>query len=163
MGLTTRGMAAQQAWSSTTHPQCRPPRILIKCTSQSEDEQLAQAIALSLGQAAPPPPQQQQRTASLSPRVPPPTAPRPGAAVTEVPLADGTALVRRIIDSDNSCLFNSVGYAMHRSRALAPRLRRARPARPPARQPLGRRPLRQEGQAGRPGEPLPDAPPPVGR
>lgn len=88
----------------------------------SEDEQLAQAIALSLGQEAPPPPQQ-QRPASAPPRAHPPAAPRPGAAVTEVPMADGTALVRRIIDSDNSCLFNSVGYAMHRSRALAPRLR----------------------------------------
>ena len=32
-------------------------------------------------------------------------------------------MVRRIIDSDNSCLFNAVGYVMEHSRREAPRLR----------------------------------------
>lgn len=45
-------------------------------------------------------------------------------APTAVPLQDGTAVVRRIIDSDNSCLFNAVGYvALGRTRKEAPRLR----------------------------------------
>ena len=32
-------------------------------------------------------------------------------------------MVRRIIASDNSCLFNAVGYVMEGSRAQAPKLR----------------------------------------
>lgn len=40
-----------------------------------------------------------------------------------VALADGTAVVRRVIDADNSCLFNAVGYVMEGSRARAPQLR----------------------------------------
>ena len=31
------------------------------------------------------------------------------AAPTSVQLADGSSVTRRIIDSDNSCLFNAVG------------------------------------------------------
>jgi ubiquitin thioesterase OTU1 len=42
-----------------------------------------------------------------------------------VPLADGSlAVVRRPIAADHSCLFNSVGYAMHHSKSRAPFLRR---------------------------------------
>jgi ubiquitin thioesterase OTU1 len=37
---------------------------------------------------------------------------------------DGTVAVRRVIDSDNSCLFNAVGYVTSRSLREAPRLRR---------------------------------------
>ncbi|KAG2445283.1 hypothetical protein HYH02_008750 [Chlamydomonas schloesseri] len=41
-----------------------------------------------------------------------------------VPLADGSGcVVRREIPADNSCLFNSVGYVMHRSKTRAPHLR----------------------------------------
>lgn len=44
---------------------------------------------------------------------------------TSVSTADSPSTVfRRIIASDNSCLFNAVGYAMRRSRTLAPELRR---------------------------------------
>jgi ubiquitin thioesterase OTU1 len=32
-------------------------------------------------------------------------------------------VVRRIIDSDNSCLFNAVGYCLERSRTVASKLR----------------------------------------
>ena len=35
----------------------------------------------------------------------------------------GSAVVRREIASDNSCLFNAVGYVMERTRGAAPRLR----------------------------------------
>eukprot|EP00568_Trieres_chinensis_P013670 CAMPEP_0183292824 /NCGR_PEP_ID=MMETSP0160_2-20130417/1743_1 /TAXON_ID=2839 ORGANISM="Odontella Sinensis, Strain Grunow 1884" /NCGR_SAMPLE_ID=MMETSP0160_2 /ASSEMBLY_ACC=CAM_ASM_000250 /LENGTH=326 /DNA_ID=CAMNT_0025453841 /DNA_START=87 /DNA_END=1067 /DNA_ORIENTATION=+ len=43
----------------------------------------------------------------------------------EPPLADPDGVVvRRVIDSDNSCLFNSVGYCLRRSRSDAPSLRR---------------------------------------
>ena len=38
-------------------------------------------------------------------------------------LPDGTAVVRRVIDADNSCLFNAVGYVMQGSRSRAPALR----------------------------------------
>ena len=40
-------------------------------------------------------------------------------------LPDGTAVVRRVIDSDNSCLFNAVGYVMEGTRAKAAQLRSA--------------------------------------
>lgn len=44
---------------------------------------------------------------------------------TSVAVADGSgsAVVRREIASDNSCLFNAVGYVMERTRGAAPRLR----------------------------------------
>ena len=47
----------------------------------------------------------------------------PAAAPTWVRLPDGSAVVRRIIAPDNSCLFNAVGYVMEGSRAQAPKLR----------------------------------------
>jgi len=40
-----------------------------------------------------------------------------------VTLPDGTAVVRRVIDADNSCLFNAVGYVMQGSRSRASALR----------------------------------------
>lgn len=47
-----------------------------------------------------------------------------GPAPTSIALADGCAVVRRVIDSDNSCLFNAVGYVMDgRDRKAAKRLR----------------------------------------
>ena len=104
------------------------------CPFQSEDEQLARAIALSMGQdlpaaaapaaaaaAAPPPPQRQASPARSHPAAA--AAPAPAATPVSAPLAGGGAMVRRIIDSDNSCLFNAVGYVMERSRREAPRLR----------------------------------------
>ncbi len=36
----------------------------------------------------------------------------------------GAVIARRVIASDNSCLFNAVGYVMEGSRARAPELRR---------------------------------------
>lgn len=33
-----------------------------------------------------------------------------------MPMPDGSAVTRRVVDSDNSCLFNAVGYVMDRSR-----------------------------------------------
>ncbi len=47
-------------------------------------------------------------------------------APTSVQLPDGSCVVRRIINSDNSCLFNAVGYVMEHSRARATELRRVR-------------------------------------
>lgn len=111
----------------------------------SEDEQLARAIALSLGQdvpelapaaeAAPPPSTTTQAAAQARARAASPQRahPKPSGAgsgsqrkqgaPTSVSLPDGSAVTRRIIDSDNSCLFNAVGYVTQRSRKLAPQLR----------------------------------------
>lgn len=110
----------------------------------SEDEQLARAIALSLGETVPelpaaapaqPPVAAAAHAAAVQPararspvRAHPASASGKGAATPQgapvaVPLADGTAVVRRIIDSDNSCLFNAVGYVTQHSRQLAPQLR----------------------------------------
>ena len=47
----------------------------------------------------------------------------PAAAPTAILLPDGTAVVRRIIASDNSCLFNAVGYVMEGSINAATHLR----------------------------------------
>lgn len=38
------------------------------------------------------------------------------AAPDNVPLPDGTVLVRRVIEADNSCLFNAVSYLVERSK-----------------------------------------------
>lgn len=44
-------------------------------------------------------------------------------SVPTVSLRDGSAVARRVVDADNSCLFASVGYVMEGTRAAAPRLR----------------------------------------
>jgi ubiquitin thioesterase OTU1 len=44
-------------------------------------------------------------------------------APTSVRLADGSCVVRRIIPSDNSCLFTAVGYVMEHDRGRAAALR----------------------------------------
>ncbi|KAK9856813.1 hypothetical protein WJX84_002815 [Apatococcus fuscideae] len=51
------------------------------------------------------------------------SAASPSGAPVSVILSDGTAVVRRIIASDNSCLFNAVGYVMEGSLQEAPHLR----------------------------------------
>jgi len=71
-------------------------------SQMSEDEQLAHAIAMS------------ERDAGLG------VAPSSSAATP----APSSVCVRRVVDSDNSCLFRAVGYVMHGSRAHADRLRR---------------------------------------
>jgi ubiquitin thioesterase OTU1 len=55
-----------------------------------------------------------------------PSAPVSSAARDAVAFADGSGfcLTRRIIASDNSCLFNAVGYVLSLSRTRAPELRR---------------------------------------
>ncbi|MEW5306650.1 MAG: hypothetical protein WDW36_009102 [Sanguina aurantia] len=45
------------------------------------------------------------------------------AAPVSMRLADGSHVIRRIIDSDNSCLFNAVGYVMEHTRSRAAALR----------------------------------------
>jgi ubiquitin thioesterase OTU1 len=80
--------------------------------SMDEDEALARAIAASLADAAPE------------------SGPPLKAARTDAGPIGGTSGVsgliaqRRVIDSDNSCLFNAVGYVMKRSLREAPALRR---------------------------------------
>ena len=71
---------------------------------ESEDAMLARALALSMEQEAAP----SHNTSSA----PPPAA--AAAAPMGAPAAVGGDLgqvVRRVIDSDNSCLFNAVGPA----------------------------------------------------
>lgn len=46
-----------------------------------------------------------------------------GGAPNAVAIRDGSAVARRIIESDNSCLFNAVGYVMEGSRNRSQRLR----------------------------------------
>ncbi|BDA47793.1 probable ubiquitin thioesterase OTU1 at C-terminar half [Coccomyxa sp. Obi] len=115
-----------------------------------EDEELARAIAASLGDDASSVPAPQ--VASSAPAQPAASSAWPRAALRgEVEAADvasnaasestsqpahiappasvavpgggGSAVVRRTIASDNSCLFNAVGYVMEHSRQHAARLR----------------------------------------
>ncbi len=44
-------------------------------------------------------------------------------APNSVAMSDGSAVARRVIESDNSCLFNAVGYVMEGSRNKSQRLR----------------------------------------
>lgn len=85
---------------------------------QDEDAQLAAAIAASLRDSSPP-------SAAISqPQAPRPTPAGKGPAPTSVQLPDGSCVVRRVIPSDNSCLFNAVGYVMEHDRHKAAALRK---------------------------------------
>lgn len=44
--------------------------------------------------------------------------------MTPAPAAPGKIMVRRIVDADNSCLFNAVGYVLRRKRKVGSELRR---------------------------------------
>lgn len=44
-------------------------------------------------------------------------------SIPTVSLRDGSAVARRVVDADNSCLFASVGYVMEGTRLAAPKLR----------------------------------------
>lgn len=90
---------------------------------QSEDEQLARAIAASMGHeidpnAPPPPRQQQQRNQHTTTRRPKhdPTSPYQS-------LSDGRCIIRRIVPDDNSCLFSAVGYVFQGTRSTGSSLR----------------------------------------
>ena len=48
-----------------------------------------------------------------------------GSASASVTLPDGSCVVRRKVDDDNSCLFSAVGYVMEGGRAHAAKLRQA--------------------------------------
>lgn len=86
---------------------------------QSEDEQLARAIAASLSDAETfDVPQTSHSAAAAAP--PPPLV--KGEPAFE-PLSDGSAVVRRLVPDDNSCLFSAVGYTMQGSRKGAAGLR----------------------------------------
>lgn len=88
------------------------------------DADLARALAASLADSVP----AAHTFAGVSTSRQPIAAPAAaalgaGPAPTSFRLADGSSVVRRIIDSDNSCLFNAVGYVMERSRRKAQELR----------------------------------------
>lgn len=72
--------------------------------SVSEQEDLDRAIALSLHQAD----QQTPRTTSVEEFEPPP--------IISEPLKNGSCVIRRFVDSDNSCLFTAVAYLMEHNR-----------------------------------------------
>ena len=46
-----------------------------------------------------------------------------GKSAASVTLPDGSCVVRRKVDDDNSCLFSAVAYVMEGSRAQAQKLR----------------------------------------
>jgi ubiquitin thioesterase OTU1 len=46
-------------------------------------------------------------------------------------LANGHVMVRRVIDADNSCLFNAIGYLMEKDRKVGAKLRKIIAVRPP--------------------------------
>eukprot|EP00883_Tetradesmus_obliquus_P014352 jgi/Sobl393_1/7395/SZX61668.1 len=112
---------------------------------EDEDAQLAAAIAASLQDSQPAaattaaPPAAAATAAAAArlaaaPRPPQPSSSKPAPAAGQTPsgaapaptsvrLADGSCVVRRIIPSDNSCLFTAVGYVMEHDRGRAAALR----------------------------------------
>lgn len=79
-----------------------------------EDADMAQAIAASLAD--------QSGGGSDTPFTA--TAPvRPESPPSIPGLPPGSMMVRRVVEGDNSCLFNAVGYVIHGSRGLADNLR----------------------------------------
>ena len=103
----------------------------------SEDEQLARAIAASLREPSPSPAHvasTSKNTATTTSRSRPTTttntlaslaasAPPPKGSPAFESLPDGTAVVRRIVADDNSCLFSAVGYVAQGGRSAASSLR----------------------------------------
>ena len=74
-------------------------------SSQStHDEELDRAIAMSLSDLA---------LANTSSQAEEEFEPGP---IVSVRVSDGSYIVRRFVDSDNSCLFTSVAYVMERNR-----------------------------------------------
>ena len=99
VGVTNgESITVAEVTSAVGAPPKAPPSVL-QTSSLDEDEAFARAIAASLEDSANPP-------ASVA-------ATRPQ-----------TEAVRVVIDSDNSCLFNAVGYVMRRSLREAPGLRK---------------------------------------
>ena len=135
--LTVRELAGAPAAAPAPAPAAAaaPPAVAFEAGAFAaingghldEDAALAAALAASMEDAAPAAPapsrpQQQPRPAAAAPAPPPPSA--AGPAPTSAPADGGGAVARRIIASDNSCLFNAVGYVMQRSRSVARELRR---------------------------------------
>lgn len=89
---------------------------------EDEDAQLAAAIAASLQDSQPTAAAQPAAT-QAGPDTLGQTAAGKGPAPTSVQLPDGSCVVRRVIPSDNSCLFNAVGYVMEHDRHKAAALR----------------------------------------
>ncbi|CAK0785142.1 hypothetical protein CVIRNUC_008348 [Coccomyxa viridis] len=113
-------------------------------TQMDEDEQLARAIAASLGQDNGHQPASAASASSMQPagntnpqhveaarpeQMDPQVMQSSGQSLQDklwsvtLPDGSGRAAVRREIASDNSCLFNAVGYVMERSRDRATALR----------------------------------------
>jgi len=120
--------AAAAAPPAATPAAATPGPAAAPTTLSDADADLARAIAASLSAVVPPQPPPPQPASSQGPAAAPGTSISvsngpPGAAPTSVPLDDGSCVVRRIIDSDNSCLFNAVGYIMEHTRARSKDLR----------------------------------------
>jgi hypothetical protein len=89
-----------------------------------EDAALAAALAASMNDSQP----TAAAAAAAAPKAPAAAAAggskgAAGPAPTAVALPDGCAVTRRIMASDNSCLFNAVGYVMEGTRTKAQELR----------------------------------------
>eukprot|EP00197_Chlamydomonas_leiostraca_P007834 CAMPEP_0202859510 /NCGR_PEP_ID=MMETSP1391-20130828/1587_1 /ASSEMBLY_ACC=CAM_ASM_000867 /TAXON_ID=1034604 /ORGANISM="Chlamydomonas leiostraca, Strain SAG 11-49" /LENGTH=381 /DNA_ID=CAMNT_0049538545 /DNA_START=147 /DNA_END=1292 /DNA_ORIENTATION=+ len=130
--------APAPATSSASHQPPQPPAAAnhqFVGDDMDEDPELAMAIAASLADQPGP-----SAAAPAAAPKPTPSAParstadfgyshpvaagashsggsaKAGPAPTSMPTADGSAVTRRVVNSDNSCLFNAVGYVMDRSR-----------------------------------------------
>ena len=138
-GAATVGSLGIQAGDNVIVTQRATPEQIggLATAGASEDEQLARAIAASLGNAFSPPPPAAAASSrpAAAPRAASPSRSHPvqqkqrqqqeqqGAPVL-VALPDGSAVTRRIVPSDNSCLFASVGYVTSQNRSQAAQLRR---------------------------------------
>ena len=129
--LTVRQLAGQPQEAPAAHVPATMGAVVqhdsaFSLAGMSEDEQLARAIAASLGEPVEPPAAAPAAAAAAAPY-------RPAAAAPPLPLVkgqpafellpDGAAVARRIVADDNSCLFSAVGYVTQGSRAAAPTLR----------------------------------------
>eukprot|EP01092_Planopodium_desertum_P012553 TRINITY_DN5947_c0_g1_i2.p1 TRINITY_DN5947_c0_g1~~TRINITY_DN5947_c0_g1_i2.p1 ORF type:complete len:232 (+),score=2.67 TRINITY_DN5947_c0_g1_i2:87-782(+) len=90
-----------------------PPKV---ASPLDEDEELAKAIALSLAEAS----------GTSEPAKETISVPEPSKETESgIKLTKSGFLVRRVVDADNSCLFNSIGYLLEgKTRTKAPLIRR---------------------------------------
>ncbi|CAD7696213.1 unnamed protein product [Ostreobium quekettii] len=109
--IVVRRHESPRAAADTLNSQGNPTSVMAEPADTVDDESIARALAMSYGDSA---------------AGPGPSAPawhddvtigdETGMPISSEVLPDGTCIVRRYVDSDNSCLFTAVAYAMENNR-----------------------------------------------
>lgn len=121
--IVIRELAGSKNEAAATEPAKSNQEAARNAEDLTEDEQFARALAISMepGGGLMSTPDLYSTVQEMKPAQP---LEGPNLKPSSTALPDGSVIVRRVIDSDNSCLFNAVGYVMERSRKTASQLRK---------------------------------------